>query len=97
RGGAPPPPAPPGARAPPPPRGGGGGTCNVPERAVSIREATFAALREIPVENAAGEIAAGMVTACPPGIPVLIPGERIDNNITTLLKNSGVLSVNVVE
>ena len=68
----------------------------IPEQVCSIREATFAPSREIRIDDAAGKIAAGMVTACPPGIPVLISGERIDNNAVTLLKNSGILSINVV-
>jgi hypothetical protein len=73
-----------------------GGSLILPQQACSVREAAFAKSCEINVDDATGKIAAGMVTACPPGVPILIPGERIDKNLTILLKNSGVLSINVL-
>jgi arginine decarboxylase len=41
------------------------------------REAFFAEAEQVPVEKAAGRIAAEMVSPYPPGVPVLAPGELI--------------------
>lgn len=51
------------------------------KQAVSLAAAAQAALhgraRKVPLEQAEGEISAEYVMAYPPGIPILIPGERI--------------------
>jgi lysine decarboxylase len=41
------------------------------------RDAYFAAARAVPLTEAAGEVAAELVTPYPPGVPVLVPGEVI--------------------
>jgi arginine decarboxylase len=41
------------------------------------REAFFAAQEMVPIEEAIGRIAAELICPYPPGIPVLLPGERI--------------------
>jgi arginine decarboxylase len=41
------------------------------------RDAFFGRVEQVPVEQAAGRIAAEMVSPYPPGVPVLAPGERI--------------------
>jgi arginine/lysine/ornithine decarboxylase len=41
------------------------------------RDAFFGRVEQVPVEKAAGRIAAEMVSPYPPGVPVLAPGERI--------------------
>jgi arginine/lysine/ornithine decarboxylase len=46
-------------------------------QALSPREAFFARTREVPLSEAAGEISAELVIPYPPGIPVLAPGEII--------------------
>lgn len=48
-----------------------------PERVCSVREAMFSAHREVPAEQAAGEVCARAVTPYPPGVPLVYPGERI--------------------
>jgi arginine/lysine/ornithine decarboxylase len=45
---------------------------------MSPRDAFFGHTEQIPVEQAAGRIAAEMVSPYPPGVPVLVPGERIN-------------------
>ena len=49
-------------------------------QALSPREAFFARTREVPLECAAGEISAELVIPYPPGIPVLAPGEIIQQS-----------------
>jgi arginine/lysine/ornithine decarboxylase len=46
-------------------------------QAMTPREAFFAERRAVPLHQAAGEVAAELVTPYPPGVPVLAPGEVI--------------------
>lgn len=41
------------------------------------RDAFFARTEDIPAKKAAGRVCAEQITPYPPGIPVLLPGERI--------------------
>ena len=47
------------------------------ETVMTPRDAFFARVEQVPVEQAEGRIAAEMVSPYPPGVPVLAPGERI--------------------
>lgn len=67
------------------------------ERAMSPREAFFAARETIPTEKALGRIAAESVTVCPPCIPIAAAGEVIDENIIKILKIYSIFNVNVVQ
>jgi arginine/lysine/ornithine decarboxylase len=49
-------------------------------------EAFFAPTRKVKLEEAAGEIIAEMVSPYPPGIPRLIPGERVTETIVDYLR-----------
>ena len=49
-----------------------------PEKACSVRQAMLSPREEIPVEQAEGRILADPCAGCPPAVPVLIAGERID-------------------
>lgn len=40
------------------------------------QDAYFARHAEVPTTEAVGRIDAEMITPCPPGIPVVLPGER---------------------
>ncbi len=52
------------------------GVC-LPEMAMSPREAFFAPGLPVPASQAVGRVSRETVVHCPPGIPVLMPGERI--------------------
>jgi arginine decarboxylase len=54
--------------APPPPWG---------ELAMTPREAFFGAQEVVPVSDAAGRVAAESLAAYPPGVPNVLPGERL--------------------
>ena len=47
------------------------------EPAMLPREAFFARFEDVPLERAEGRICAEQITPYPPGIPALVPGERI--------------------
>ena len=63
------------------------------EQALSVREAAFSTQERCPVENAAGRVAAGEISPCPPGIPIVMPGERIDGAAVETLRGYGVTDV----
>ncbi len=64
------PPAPAPLNIMPPPAG-------LPEMALTPRAATFAPSRRVPIEQSVGEVCAESIIPYPPGIPMLVPGERI--------------------
>ena len=68
----------------------------LPERALSVRAALFSPREQIPVENCAGRVAACDCSPCPPGVPVVMPGERIDSGTAAALRRYGVRTVCVL-
>jgi arginine/lysine/ornithine decarboxylase len=59
---------------------------SLPEVAMTPRDAFFAAAEAVALETSVGRIAAEVVTPYPPGIPVLMPGERVSIEIVELLR-----------
>ncbi|MGW5969743.1 aminotransferase class I/II-fold pyridoxal phosphate-dependent enzyme [Streptomyces sp. NPDC055186] len=55
------------------------------EQALLPRDAYFARHAKVPVAEAAGRIAAEMITPYPPGIPVALPGERLTDPVLKYL------------
>ena len=53
-------------------------------------------LIHISVENCAGRVAACDCSPCPPGVPVVMPGERIDGGTAAALRRYGVRAVCVL-
>ncbi|WP_433073613.1 hypothetical protein ACQP1P_25890 [Dactylosporangium sp. CA-052675] len=58
-----------------------------PEPVVLPRDAFFGPAEHIPVARAVGRVCAEQVTPYPPGIPALIPGERISAGIVDYLRS----------
>ena len=56
-----------------------------PETVLTPREAFFSADETVPLSRAAGRIAAEAITPYPPGIPLVMPGERLDDDVIGLL------------
>jgi len=50
---------------------------NYPPMSMTPRDAYFSPYRTVPLKQAAGEIPTEFITVYPPGIPVVVPGERI--------------------
>ena len=61
----------------------------LPKKALSPREAIFSSTETVLLENSLGRIAADSACPCPPGIPVVMPGEIIDETVIQQLKNYG--------
>jgi arginine decarboxylase len=49
--------------------------------AMTPRDAFYAPTRMVAIEDAAGEIAAEMICPYPPGIPIIVPGERFNEAV----------------
>lgn len=67
-----------------------------PTQVCSIREALFAISREVPVSECLGQVLASTSVACPPAIPIVVCGERIDADAMKCLEYYGVESCRVV-
>jgi arginine/lysine/ornithine decarboxylase len=55
------------------------------ETAMRPRDAFFAPVEQVPVDKAAGRIAAEMITPYPPGVPAIAPGEVITQEVLDYL------------
>ncbi len=61
-----------------------------PERAISVREAVFSHSVVLPVDECEGRILASENVSCPPAIPIVVCGERIDKSAIEVLKYYGI-------
>ena len=68
-----------------------------PPRDMSPRDALTAPGETVRVSRAAGRTAAQSCCPCPPGVPAVMPGERISGNLAKVLKNAGIQYVKVVK
>jgi arginine decarboxylase len=57
-----------------------------PELVLTPRDAYFAPDETVPFDQANGRIAAEAITPYPPGIPVIMPGEKLTADVTSLLR-----------
>lgn len=61
----------------------------LPERAMELRPAVLADCEAVPLERAAGRVAAASAGLYPPGIPLVCPGEVIGKETANLLMAAG--------
>ena len=66
-------------------------------KVMTIREAVFSETEEVPVSRALGRISAETSLHCPPAIPIVMPGERIDEDAVKLLKRYGYETIKCVK
>lgn len=59
-------------------------------------DAMFKPRKVIPIENANGEICASFDSPCPPGVPLVMPGEIFDHNVVDALRERGIKTVSVL-
>lgn len=64
---------------------------------LSLRRAVLSPAERLPVDTALGRVAAAPVSPCPPGVALLMPGERLDEITAVALKSAGVESLFVVK
>jgi arginine/lysine/ornithine decarboxylase len=52
-----------------------------PDQALNPQLAYFSPFRELPYQESLGEICAELFAPCPPGFPLLVPGQKINSSI----------------
>ncbi|MBW4525509.1 MAG: aminotransferase class I/II-fold pyridoxal phosphate-dependent enzyme [Phormidium tanganyikae FI6-MK23] len=60
----------------------------LPPAEMSPRQAFFSSTQSVPTESAIDQISAELICPYPPGIPVLLPGERITRDAIALLQTT---------
>lgn len=69
----------------------------LPEIRMTIREAVFSQHKKISLADSIGKVAGEIVCPCPPGIPVIMPGEAIGELEKELLTLYGISEIYVVK
>lgn len=67
-----------------------------PKVALPMWEAVWKPCRAVPLERAKGEVCGAIKSPCPPGVPIVFPGEIIDEDAIIAMKLHGVKSVSVI-
>ncbi|MBQ8506587.1 MAG: aminotransferase class V-fold PLP-dependent enzyme [Clostridia bacterium] len=67
------------------------------ERLLSIREAALSPAEIIPAEESIGRVLAAATVGCPPAVPIVVCGERIDAHALECFRYYGIESVSVVK
>jgi arginine/lysine/ornithine decarboxylase len=68
-----------------------------PERVLSIREALLSPAETVPVELSIGRTLAASTVGCPPAIPIVVCGERIDEKALQCFRYYGIKTCCVVK
>ena len=68
-----------------------------PERALSIREAMLCPGKTVPVAESLGRILASPSVGCPPAVPIVVCGERIDEAAIACFQYYGIEACTVTE
>ena len=69
---------------------------SLPKRAMSVREATLSQSENIRAEDSYGRVLSACTVSCPPAVPILMPGEIIDENCINAFRYYGIGDVKVV-
>ena len=68
-----------------------------PERVMSVREALLSPSEVLPVGECIGRIAAAATVGCPPAVPIVVSGERIDESAVACFAYYGIEVCSVVK
>ena len=68
-----------------------------PERVLSVREALLSPCESIPACESVGRVLAAASVGCPPAVPIVVSGERIDAAAADCFAYYGIESVTVVK
>ena len=67
------------------------------ESVLSVRQAVLSAAETLPVEQCEGRILAAATVGCPPAVPILVCGERIDKDAIECFRYYGIENCAVVQ
>ena len=69
----------------------------LPPAGAGLREAVLAPAEAVPLERAVGRLAAEAACPCPPGVPIVMPGEYITAEAAEFLRGYGFFTLNVLK
>lgn len=69
----------------------------LPKVAMLPQEACFSEFENVSLDDAIGKTAHKTLIKCPPGVPIVVNGEEIDENVQKLLKKSSILFLDVLK
>ena len=67
-----------------------------PERVLSVREATLSPAEVLDVESCVGRILASATVGCPPAVPIVVSGERIDEDAVACFRYYSIKTCTVI-
>lgn len=67
------------------------------ERVVSVREAVFSACETVTASESEGRILAAATVGCPPAVPIVMCGERVDNHAVKCFEYYGIKHCTVIK
>lgn len=67
-----------------------------PERVLSVREAMLSPADVLDVESCVGRILASATVGCPPAVPIVVSGERIDEGAVACFRYYGIETCTVI-
>lgn len=70
---------------------------SIPERILSIRKATFSPSETVPVSESEGRILSSAEVGCPPAVPILVSGEKIDKAAMAAFAYYGIETCSVIK
>jgi arginine/lysine/ornithine decarboxylase len=68
-----------------------------PERVLSVREALLSPSEVLPVGECVGRVLAAATVGCPPAVPIVVSGERIDESAVACFAYYGIEVCSVVK
>ena len=69
---------------------------SAPERAMTVRQAVFSASETIPAKESCGRILSAATVGCPPAVPIVVCGERIDEDAVRCFDYYGIEACTVI-
>ncbi len=69
----------------------------LPEKKMTLREAVLSPSEEVSILCAAGRTAADTACPCPPGVPLIMPGEEISPETAELMHDKGIERIRTVK
>ena len=70
---------------------------HLPERVMSIREAALSPCETVPIAKSVGRVLAAPTVGCPPAVPIVVSGERIDTEAAACFRYYGLETCTVVK
>lgn len=69
----------------------------IPERVMSVRDAVLSLSKTVKVQDSVGKVVANATVSCPPAVPVVVSGERIDENALSLFEYYNIAECEIVD